>query len=75
MWLTPETLMNGIASGHFFENFVVTEMYKNYSYSKTKVNMTYYRDVNAKEIDVFLEENNLVHPLEIKKSANPDKRG
>lgn len=36
--------------------------------------MSYYRDTNAKEIDVFVEENNLVHPLEIKKSANPDRR-
>lgn len=74
MWLTPETLMNGAASGHFFENFIVAEILKNYSYSKTKVNMTYYRDANAKEIDILLEENKLIHPLEIKKSANPDIR-
>jgi predicted AAA+ superfamily ATPase len=74
MWLTPETLMNGAASGHFFENYVVTEMLKSYAYSGTKANMTYFRDANAKEIDLFVEENNLIHPLEIKKSANPDKR-
>ena len=74
MWLTPETLMNGAASGHFFENYVVIEILKNYSYSKTKANMTYYRDSNAKEIDLFVEENNQIHPLEIKKSANPDYR-
>ena len=36
--------------------------------------MTYYRDSNAKEIDIFVEENNLIHPLEVKKSANPDRR-
>ena len=60
--------------GHFFENFVVIEILKNYAYSKTKANMTYFRDSNAKEIDVFVEENNLIHPLEIKKSANPDYR-
>ena len=34
----------------------------------------YYRDSNAKEIDVIVVENGLVHPLEIKKSANPDRR-
>ena len=28
----------------------------------------------AKEIDVFVEENNVIHPLEIKKSAAPDRR-
>ena len=47
---------------------------KNYAYARSKSNLTYYRDSNAKEIDVFVEENNTVHPLEIKKSANPDKR-
>lgn len=74
MWLTPETLMNGAASGHFFENHIVIEMMKSYAYSGTKANMTYYRDSNAKEIDIFVEKNNLIHPLEIKKSAKPNSR-
>jgi len=74
MWLTRETLMNGAASGHFYENYVVAELLRSYSYSPSKANMTYYRDSNAKEIDIFIEENNFIHPLEIKKSANPDRR-
>jgi predicted AAA+ superfamily ATPase len=74
MWLTRETLMNGAANGHYFENFAVTELLKNYAYSQNKANMSYYRDSNAKEIDIFVERNNSVHPLEIKKSANPDRR-
>jgi predicted AAA+ superfamily ATPase len=74
MWLTPETLMNGAACGHYFENYVVAEILKSYAYSQTRANMTYYRDSNAKEIDIVVELNNLVHPLEIKKSANPDNR-
>lgn len=47
---------------------------KNYAYAKSKVNITYFRDSNAKEIDVFIEENNVLHPLKIKKSASPDRR-
>ena len=74
MWLTPETLMNGAASGHYFENHVVVELLKNYAYAQARANMTYYRDANAKEIDIFVEANNLIHPLEIKKAANPDRR-
>jgi predicted AAA+ superfamily ATPase len=74
MWLTRDTLMNGAASRHYFENHVVIEMLKNYSYSQSKANLTYYRDANAKEIDIFVERDNLIHPLEIKKSANPDSR-
>ena len=70
MWLTRDTLMNGAASGHYFEN----QLLKSYAYSPDKANLTYYRDANAKEIDVIIEENGLVHPLEIKKSASPDRR-
>lgn len=74
MWLTRDTLMNGAANGHFFENYVVIELLKNYAYSSHKARISYYRDANAKEIDLFIEENGLIHPLEIKKSANPDRR-
>ncbi len=74
MWVTADTLRNGAASGHYYENYVVMELVKNYAYARSKVNITYYRDSNAKEIDVFVEENNVIHPLEIKKSAAPDRR-
>lgn len=74
MWLTPDALRSGAASGHYYENYVVMELVKNYAYAKTKANLTYYRDSNAKEIDVFVEENDVIHPLEIKKSAAPDRR-
>ena len=74
MWLSRDTLMNGAVNGHYFENYVVMELVKHYAYAKSKANLTYYRDSNAKEIDVFVEENNQIHPLEIKKSASPDRR-
>ncbi len=74
MWLSPETLMNGAASGHYYENYVVMELVKTLAYSPTKANISYYRDTNAKEIDIMIEENEIIHPIEIKKSASPDKR-
>lgn len=74
MWLSKDALMNGAASGHYYENYVVMELVKNYAYAKSKANLSFYRDSNNKEIDVFVEENNLIHPLEIKKSASPDRR-
>ncbi|MDR1110742.1 MAG: ATP-binding protein [Deltaproteobacteria bacterium] len=73
-WLTPETLMDGAANGYFFENYVVAELLKSYSVSPEKPKMTYFRDSNSKEIDVFIEKNNFIHPLEIKLSGNPDIR-
>ncbi|MDR1766566.1 MAG: ATP-binding protein [Lachnospiraceae bacterium] len=74
MWPSAETLMNGPGSGHYFENFVITELYKNYAYSSNRVAMSYYRDQNAKEIDLIIEGKRFIHPIEIKKSANPDGR-
>lgn len=74
MWPTPETLMNGAASGHYFENFVILELVKSYAYAKERAALSYFRDSNEKEVDVFVEEGGLIHPLEIKKSASPDRR-
>ena len=31
----------------------------------------YYRDNNGKEIDLLIIKNNVIYPIEIKKSANP----
>lgn len=73
-WLTRDSLRDSAAGGHFFENYVVMELVKNYAYSKNQALLSFYRDTNAKEIDVFIEENGKIHPLEIKKSANPDKK-
>ena len=74
MWPTRETLTGGAASGHYFENHVVVELYKNCSYSPDKAELYYYRDSNAKEIDLLLQRGDTVHPFQIKKSANPDRR-
>ena len=74
MWLTADALRMGAASGHYYENYVVMELVRNYAYSAAKANILYFRDSNAKEIDVFVEENGKIHPLEIKKSASPDRR-
>ena len=73
MWLTKEALMHGAVSGRYFENYVVMELVKNYSYSEQQVNFTYFRDSNKKEIDLFIEMGQTIHPLEIKLSAMPKK--
>lgn len=74
MWTSKDVLMNGAASGHYFENYVVGELLRNATYGETNVNMTYYRDTNQKEIDVVIEENGVLHPIEIKKATNPEKK-
>ena len=73
-WLTPDSLREGAAGGHFFENYVVMELVKNYAYARDSAVLSFYRDIKAKEIDVFIEENGKIHPLEIKKASNPEKK-
>ena len=73
-WLTPETLREGAASGHFYENYILMELVKNYAYARSGALLSFYRDDKAREIDIFIEENGVIHPLEIKKSANPERK-
>lgn len=73
-WTSVETLMNGAAAGHYLENHVVGELLRNSAYGREKTNLNFYRDTNQNEIDVVVEQNGVLHPLEIKKTTNPDKR-
>ena len=73
-WLTPDSLREGAASGHIYENYCIMELVKNYAYARDGALLSFYRDDKAREIDIFIEENGMIHPLEIKKSANPEKK-
>lgn len=73
-WTSKETLMNGAAAGHYFENYVVGEFLREYSYGRERANLNFYRDSNQKEIDLIIEEKGILHPIEIKKAACPDKK-
>ena len=70
-WSSPETLASGAMSGAILENYVVSEIRKTYLNQGKEAFMYYYRDKDAKEIDLVLEQDGELHPIEIKKSANP----
>lgn len=73
-WTTAETVKNGAMAGHIFENFVVSEILKSFlNYGKNLDNIFYYRDKDQKEIDLIIEDNNTIYPIEIKKSATIQK--
>ena len=73
-WTSRDTLMNGAASGHFLENYVVAEMIRNASYGEREMNLNFYRDKNQKEIDLIVETDGVLHPFEIKRSASPERK-
>ena len=72
-WNNPQVLESGAMSGAIFETFVVSEIIKSYNHNIKEPNIYYYRDKDKREIDVIIEQNGKLYPIEIKKSANPDK--
>ena len=77
-WLTADALKCSAVAGNIFETFVVYEILKSYTNEGKdyKFNIFYYRgkDKNSSsenEIDLILEENGVLYPIEIKMSGNP----
>lgn len=70
-WSDSQTAMTGAMSGALFENYVVSEIVKSYQCCGTEPYIYYYRDKDAKEIDVMIEKDGKLYPIEIKKSASP----
>jgi predicted AAA+ superfamily ATPase len=73
-WKTSETLSEGAMNGAIFETFVIIEILKSYKHNGLQPNFYYYRDNNKVEIDLLIEENGTFYPVEIKRTASPDKR-
>ena len=85
-WLTPDTLKNGAMAGAMFETFVINEILKSYSNEGLEYdfNVFYYNGKDKKkrkengeeievdgEIDLILQEDGILYPIEIKMSATP----
>ena len=70
-WSSPEVLENGAMNGAVLENYVVSEIAKTWLNSGKEPYMYYYRDKDAKEIDIVLEHDGILNPIEIKKTSNP----
>ena len=73
-WSSPEIAENGAMNGALLENYTVSEIMKSYQGAGVEPYLYYYRDRDAKEIDVIIEGDGKLCPIEIKKTAMPDKR-
>lgn len=72
-WYSAETLMNGAMSGAMLETYALCEMLRSYRHNGLEENISFYRDKNGVEIDFIIEQNGFLHPIEVKKTATPDK--
>lgn len=87
-WNSYEALESSAVAGNMFETFVINEIIKSFINEglEYKFNVFYYRGKDKKrrtqngermetenEIDLIIEENGVLYPIEIKKSAKPTK--
>ena len=77
-WLTADTLKNSAVAGNMFETFVVSEILKSYSNEGQdyRFSIFYYRGKDKRaasenEIDLVIQEDGILYPVEIKMTGNP----
>jgi predicted AAA+ superfamily ATPase len=59
-------------SGNFFESFVVGEVLKSFQNAGVlEPPLYFYRDRDKNEIDLLIENNGVLYPIEIKQSSTP----
>ena len=72
-WSSPETLEAGAMAGAMLETWVVGELLKSWWHNGLRAPFHFYRDKEQREVDLLIVRDGTVHPVEIKKSASPDK--
>ena len=77
-WLSADALKNSAVAANMFETFIVSEILKSYTNEGKdyRFQIFYYRGKDKKasmenEIDLIIEENGMIYPIEIKMTGNP----
>ncbi len=70
-WSTPQALEVGAFSGAILKTWVISELLKSYWYNGKTPYFYFYRNKDQKEIDLLIEQDHTLYPIEIKKSATP----
>ena len=68
---SPETLFAGPMSGAFFEGFIISEVYKLQMCWNARPSMYFWRSHDQTEVNLLIERDNIIYPIEIKKTATP----
>jgi hypothetical protein len=72
-WATPETLEAGAMSGPILESWIFAELFKSYWHNGRQPPFYYYRDKDQREVDLLLVQDQVIYPLEFKKTASPSR--
>jgi uncharacterized protein len=69
-WQSVESLKSSVYAGRLFETYVISEIIKSYWYRSKLPPLYYLRDKEGHEIDLIIEIENQLHPIEIKSSSS-----
>lgn len=72
-WTSFETLEAGAMSGAILETYIISEILKSYWHNGKQATFYFYRDADQKEVDLLIEQNNQLYPIEFKKTATPSR--
>lgn len=70
-WANPQTLESGAMNGQIFESYAYGEIVRSYLNAGVRPPLWFFRSNDKKEIDLLLERDSSLFPIEIKKSASP----
>ena len=70
-WTTPETLAAGAMAGAILETHVVAEVVKSWWHRMREPAIYFYRDRDGREIDLLIEQDAALYPMEVKRAATP----
>ncbi len=70
---SSEVLADGPMAGAVLENYAISEIIKSYWHNAEEISAYYYRDKDGNEIDLIIELNGKLHPIEIKRTSSPSK--
>lgn len=65
---TKKELDNYYGLGNIFENYIVTEIYKNIYNTGANTGLYFFRDSNGNEVDLIIDKGTIITPIEIKTS-------
>jgi len=69
-WFTPTVLERGAMAENLLETYAVSEVVKSYLHHGKTPRIYFYRDKEKREIDLLIEQNGFLYPIEIKKTAS-----
>lgn len=73
-WSSPEALEAGAMAGPILETWIMVELLKSWVHNGQTPLFHFYRDKDQREIDLLIERDGRLHPLEFKRTASPNRR-